>query len=324
MRRREFIALLGGAAGWPIATHAQQPGMPVIGFLGPPSPGPYAPYVTGFARGLKDAGYVEGQNVAIEYRWAENQNDRLPALAAELVRRQVSVIATLGTGAMAAKVATTTIPIVSLLGEDPVRLGLVASLARPGGNLTGLNLFSGELTAKRLEILRELLPAAKRVALLVNPTGPNADTTIRDVGPAASAIGLDVRIIKASTSREISTAFATLERERPDALVVDLDPFLTSRRVQLVILAARHAIPASYAVREFAEIGGLISYGSSLTDAYRQLGVYTARVLKGASPAELPVVQASKFELIINVETARILDLSVPPLLLARADEVIE
>src|SRR5262245_16986241 len=324
MKRREFITLLGGAAGWPIATRAQQPGMPVIGFLGPPSPGPYAPYVTAFVRGLKEAGYVEGQNVAIEYRWAENRNDRLPALAAELVRRQVSVIATLGTGAMAGKIATTTIPIGFLLGEDPVRLGLVASLARPGGNLTGLNLFSGELTAKRLEILRELLPAAKRVALLVNPTGPNAETTIRDVGPAASAIGLDVRIIKASTSREISTAFATLERERPDALVVDLDPFLTSRRVQLVTLAARHAIPASYAVREFAEIGGLISYGSSLTDAYRQLGVYTASVLKGANPAELPVVQASKFELIINVETARILDLSVPPLLLARADEVIE
>jgi putative ABC transport system substrate-binding protein len=324
VRRRDFITLLGGAAAWPLAAQAQQPTMPLIGFLGPASPGPYAPYVAGFLRGLKEVGYVEGQNVAIEYRWAENQNDRLPALAAELVHRQVHVIVTLGTGAMAAKAATTAIPIVFLVGEDPVKLGLVASLARPGGNLTGLNLLSGEMTAKRLEILRELVPTANRVAVLVNPTGPNAETTVRDIGPAASGIGLDVRIFNASTSREISAAFAIIARERPDALVVDLDPFLTSRRVQLVTLAAHHSIPAAYAVREFSEIGGLMSYGSSLTDAYRQLGVYTARVLKGARPAELPVVQASKFELIINAETARILDLSVSPMLLARADEVIE
>jgi putative tryptophan/tyrosine transport system substrate-binding protein len=242
----------------------------------------------------------------------------------ELVHRQVRVIVTLATGAMAAKAATTTIPTVFLIGEDPVKLGLVASLARPGGNLTGLNLLSGEMTAKRLEILRELVPTANRVAVLVNPTGANAETTVRDIGLAARRIGLDVRIFNASTSREISAGFAIIASERPDALVVDLDPFLTSRRAQLVTLAAHHSIPAVYAVREFAEIGGLMSYGSSLTDAYRQLGVYTARVLKGAQPAELPVVQASKFELIINAETARILDLSVSPMLLALADEVIE
>jgi ABC-type uncharacterized transport system substrate-binding protein len=325
VKRREFIALLGGvAASWPLAAGAQQPAMPVVGFLGPASPGPYAPYVAGFRQGLKEAGYIEGQNVAIEFRWAENQNDRLPALATELVRLQVSVIVTLATGAMAAKAATTTIPVVFLLGEDPVRLGLVASLARPGGNLTGLNLYSGELTAKRLEILREILPTATRVAVLVNPTGPNAETTMRDVPPSASVMGLDVRIFKAGTSREIGAAFEMLARERPDALLVDIDPFLTSRRVQLVTLAARYAIPAAYAVREFAEIGGLMSYGSSLTDAYRQLGIYTARVLKGTKPAELPVAQASKFELIINAETARILGLTLPPTLLARADEVIE
>jgi putative ABC transport system substrate-binding protein len=324
MRRRELLAFLGGAAVWPLAARAQQPAMPMIGFLGPASPGPYAPYVAGFRQGLKEAGFIEGQNVAIEFRWAENQNDRLPALAAELVRRQVSVIATLGSGAMAAKAATTTIPVVFLLGEDPVRLGLVASLARPGGNVTGLNLFSGEMTAKRLEILREILPAAARVAVMVNPTGPNAETTLRDVPPAASAMGLDTRIFKAGTSREISAAFEALARERPDALLVDLDPFLTSRRVQLVTLAVRHAIPAAYAVREFVEIGGLMSYGSSLTDAYRQLAIYTASVLKGTKPAELPVAQASKFELVINAETARILGLTLPPMLIARADEVIE
>jgi putative ABC transport system substrate-binding protein len=233
--RRELIAALGGAAaGWPLSARAQQPAMPVIGFLGPASPGPYAPYVASFRQGLREGGYVEGQNVAIDYRWAENQNDRLPALAAELVRRQVSVIVTLATGAMAAKAATTTIPVVFLLGDDPVRLGLVASLARPGGNMTGLNLFSGEMSAKRMEILREILPGATRVAVLVNPTGPNAETTLRDVPPAASTIGLDVRIFKANTSREISAAFEILARERPDALLVDLDPFLTSRRVQLV------------------------------------------------------------------------------------------
>ena len=277
-----------------------------------------------FHRGLKEAGYIAGQNVTIEYRWAENQNDRLPALAVELVRRQVTVIATLATGAMAAKAATTTIPVVFLIGEDPVRLGLVASLAQPGGNLTGINLISGELTAKRLELLREIVPSATRAAVLVNPTGPNAESTLRDVQSAARAVALDIQVLNAGTPREISAAFETLVRERRDVLFVDLDPFLTSRRVQLVTLATRHAVPTSYAVREFTEIGGLVSYGASLTDAYRQLGVYTGLILKGAKPSEVPVVQASKFELVINAETARILGLTLPPSLLALADEVIE
>jgi putative ABC transport system substrate-binding protein len=298
--------------------------MPVVGFLLSASPDGLADRLRAFRQGLKDTGYVEGENVVIEYRWAEGQVDRLPTLAAELVRRQVAVIVAIAGAAFAAKAATSTIPIVFTAGEDPARLGLVASLARPAGNLTGVNVFSGELTSKRLEQLREIVPVATRVSVLVNPTGPNAETTMREVQPAASAMGLQIQILNAATSREISAAFATFVHERPDALFVDLDPFLTSRRVQLVTLATRHAIPASYAVREFAEIGGLMSYGSSLTNAYRQVGVYTGRILKGAKPAELPVVQASKFELVINAETARILGLTVPPTLLARADEVIE
>ena len=241
--------------------------------------------------------------MAIEYRWAENQIDRLPALAAELVRRQVAVIATTGgpAAAFAAKAATTTIPIVFIVAEDPVRLGLVASLARPGGNLTGINFFNGELTAKRLELLRELVPGATRVAVLVNPANAaNAETTLRDVEAAARAMGLQIQVLNASTSREIDAAFATFVRERPDALFVGGDPFFTSRRVQLVHLAARHAVPATYARRDFAEVGGLMSYGANITDAFRQVGVYTGRILKGAKPADLPVVQASKFELVIN------------------------
>jgi len=328
VRRREFIWLLGGAVtAWPLAARAQQPAMPVIGFLHSQSPDMNADRLRGFHRGLKDIGYVEGENVTIVYRWAENQIDRLPALAAELVRRPVAVIATMGgaPSAFAAKAATTTIPIVFAVAEDPVRLGLVASLARPGGNLTGINYFSGELTAKRLELLRELVPAATRVAVLVNPANAvNAESIVRDVEPAARAMGLQIQVLNASTSQEINAAFATLVREQPDALFVGNDPFFTSRRVQLAALAARHAVPATYSAHEIAEAGGLMSYGTSQTDAWRQVGVYTGRVLKGAEPADLPVVQASKFELVINAETARMLGLTVPPTLLARADEVIE
>jgi putative ABC transport system substrate-binding protein len=274
---------------------------------------------------LKDSGYVEGENVTIVYRWAGGQTDQLLALAAELVRRDVSVIAAFGPAAFAAKAATTTIPIVFLANVDPVRLVLVASLARPGRNLTGINFAAGELVARRLELLHELVPAATRVAVLVNPAdAASAETTVRDVGAAAYAIGLQIQVLKASTSREINAAFATFGRDRPDALFVDIDPFFTSRRVQLVNLASRYAIPTTYPGRQFTEAGGLISYGSNLMDAWRQVGVYVGRIVKGANPVDLPVVQASKFELVINAETARMLGLTVPPTLLGRADDVIE
>jgi putative tryptophan/tyrosine transport system substrate-binding protein len=325
VKRRQFITLLGGAvAAWPLAVQAQQPTMPVIGFLDPTSSDTFEARVRAFRQGLKDTGYVEGENVAITYRFAENQIDRLPELAADLVRRQVAVIATLANGALASKAATTTIPIVFLLAEDPVKVGLVTSLARPGGNLTGINFFSAELVAKRLGLLREVVPTATRVAVLVNPTGPNSETTSRDAQSAARATGLEIQVLNASTSREINLAFAGFVGERPDALFVDIDPFFTSRRFQLVNLASRHAIPTTYPGRQFTEVGGLMSYGSDLRDAWRQVGVYAGRILKGAKPADLPVAQSTKFELVINAETARMLGLTVPPSLLALADEVIE
>jgi putative ABC transport system substrate-binding protein len=326
--RRAFITLLGGAAACPIAARAQQPAkLPTIGVLHPSSLEAFAERLGGFRQGLKDIGYVEGENVAIEYRYADNQLDRLPGLAADLVRRQVAVIAATGGpgSAFAAKEATTTIPIVFVVGDDPVRLGLVGSLARPGRNLTGINFFIVELAAKRLELLRELVPKADRVAVLVDPTNATtAESTLRDVEGAARAVGLQTQVFNVTTSREIDAAFASLMRERIDMLFVPGGAFFADRRVQLVLLATRHAIPAIYPFRGFAEAGGLMSYGASLTDAYRQLGVYAGRILKGAKPAELPVVQSTKFELVINAQAARVLGLTVPPSLLARADEVIE
>jgi ABC-type uncharacterized transport system substrate-binding protein len=326
--RREFISLLGGAAAtWPLAARAQHPATPVIGLLSSTSPETVADRLPAFRQGLKDAGYVEGENVAIGYRWAENQINRLAELAAELVRRQVAVIATIGgpAPAFAAKAATTTIPIVFIVPEDPVRLGLVASLARPGGNLTGINFFAGELAAKRLELLRGLVPGATRVAVLVNPTNAAvAESTLRDLETGARAIGLQIQVLNASTSREIDAAFATFARERPDALFVSADPFFRSRRVQLANMAARHAVPSTFSNSAYTEVGGLMSYAPNQTDSFRQLGVYTGRTLKGTKPADLPVVQATKFELVINLQTARMLGLTVPPSLLAIADEVIE
>jgi len=328
MKRREFITLLGGAAAaWPLAARAQQSAMPVIGFLHPASPESYADQLRAFRQGLKEAGFVEGENVVIEYRWAEGQNDQLPALADELVRRRVAVIAAAGgpNSALAAKAATTTVPIVFVTGQDPVRLGLVTSLARPGGNLTGINFFTVELAAKRLELLRELLPGAMRIAVFVDPaTASTTESTLRDVEAAARVMRLQIQVLKVGTSREIEAAFTSFVGERPDAIFVGISAFFTARRVQLAQLAARHAVPAIYPDRLHAEVGGLISYGASLTDAYRQVGIYTGRILKGAKPADVPVVQSSKFELVINHPTARMLGLTVPPSLLARADEVIE
>jgi putative ABC transport system substrate-binding protein len=327
VKRRAFIAFIGGAAAWSFAAHAQQPAMPVIGLLSTTSPDGTADRLRAFRQGLKETGHVDGENVALDYRWAENQSDRLAELAAELVRRRVAVIVTLGgpASAFAAKAATATMPIVFIVNEDPAKLGLVTTIARPGGNLTGINIFLSELVAKRLELLRDLVPAAKRVAVLVNPANAAVtETTLRDVETAADALGLQVRVARAGTSAEINTAFATFVRERPDALFVGGDPFFASRRVQLANLASHHSIPAAFGVREIAEVGGLMSYGSSLADAYRQAGIYAGRILKGAKPADLPVVQATKFELVINAQTARMLGLTIPPSMLATADEVIE
>jgi len=325
MRRRDFIALVGSsAAAWPLAARAQQP-MPVVGYLDASSPAATAPRVAVFRQGLAEAGYVEGRNVAIAYLWAEGQYDRLPEMAAELVRRQVAVIvAGPIPAAVAAKAATTTIPLVFYVAGDPVKLGLVASLARPGGNATGVNNFQAELGAKQLELLRELLPTAARIGLLINPTNPNVEGVTKDVTAASSATGVQIDVVRASDSREIEAAFATLVRNRADALVVGADSFFTNRRLQVATLATRHAIPAVYIGRESVEAGGLMSYRTSLTEVYRQLGAYAGRILKGDKPADLPVVQSTKFELVINLITAKALGLTVPPTLLTRADEVIE
>jgi ABC-type uncharacterized transport system substrate-binding protein len=327
MRRRDFITLLGATgAAWPLTSHAQQPAMPVVGFLNSASPDAITDRLRGFRQGLKDTGYIEGENVAIAYRFAENQIDRLPALAAELVRRQVRVVATGGPPAtFAAKAATTEIPIVFLVNDDPVRLSLVTSLSRPGGNMTGINIFNSELAAKRLELLRELVPRAARVAVLVNPADAMiTETQLKEVEAAARAMGLQIKVLNADTILEINAAFETIGRERPDAVFVSTTPFMNGRRVQLAQLAAFHHLPATYALRDYAEAGGLMSYGSNIVDGYRQVGAYAGHILKGAKPADLPVVQASKFELVINAQTARMLGLTVPPTLLAIADEVIE
>lgn len=324
MKRREFFALIGGAVALPLAARAQQTAMPVIGYLDPRSPEAFANRKRAFSQGLKETGYIEGENLAIEYRWGDNQPDRLPELAADLVRRRAAVIVAVGGAAQPAKAATATTPIVFIAAEDPVKLGLVASLARPGGNLTGINFFNSELAAKRMALLHEMVPAAVRIAVLVNPSGSDAEPTVRDVETAARAMGLQIKVLNASTSQEIDAAFATFLRERPDALFVGSDAFFTARRVQMSVLAARHGVPASYQSRDPVEAGGLMSYGANNAETYRQLGVYVGRVLKGAKPADLPVLQTNKFELVINAQTARTLGLTVPPSLLARADEVIE
>ena len=326
LKRRELITLLGGtAATWPLAARGQQQAMPVVGYLDAGSPGATAARVAVFRQGLAEAGYVEGQNVATAYLWAEGQYDRLPQMAAELVRREVAVIvASTIPAAVSAKAATATIPIVFYVAEDPVKLGLVAGLSRPGGNATGVNNFAAELGAKQLGLLRELLPTAARIGLMVNPTNPNVEGATKDVTAAALATGVEIDVVRASDSREIEVAFAALVRNRADALVVGPDAFFTSRRLQIATLATRHALPAVSNSREFAEAGGLMDYGTSLTEVYRQLGVYAGRVLKGDKPAELPVVQSTKFELVINLPTARALGLEIPATLLARADEVIE
>ena len=327
LKRREFVTLLGGAVtGWPCAVHAQQPAMPVVGFVRDGSANSNARYAAAFRKGLNESGYLEDQNVKVEYHWLEGQYNGLPSLLADLVRRQVAVIATAGNvPTLAAKAATATIPIVFGVGDDPVQLGLVASLARPGGNATGINFFLLEVTAKRLRLLHDLVPKAVRVAVLLNPVNASAtESTLRIVQEAAPTIGLQIQILNATTIGEIDAAFATLERERPDALFVAGDAFFVSRAVQFATLTARGRIPATYSLRDYVAVGGLMSYGTDFTEAFRQVGVYTGKILKGAKPVDLPVVQSTKFEFVINLQTARSLGIEVPSGLLAVADEVIE
>ena len=327
MKRRAFLAAVGGVGAWPLAARAQQAAMPVIGFLDGRLPDALANRLNGFHQGLNDTGYIEGENVVVLYRYAENRSDRLPALATELARHPVAVIvASGGPNVMfAAKQVTTTVPIVFLSGEDPVSLGLVSSLAHPGGNMTGINFFNRELAGKQLEFLCEFVPSANRIAVLVNPADSTvAETTVREVEAAAGVKGLQVQVIRASTSREIDAAFAVFNSERPDGLFIAADPFFNSRRLQLSLLAMRHGVPTVYSGREYAEVGGLISYGSDITDAYRQAGRYTGRILKGAKPADMPIVQANKLELIVNAQSARTMGLSVPQSLQVVADELIE